>query len=96
MRINKRVKKYISIGAWISDTPKDMPQITIPEDLPQKVPLSNSQISHYITYEGLGFCIYSYIPVKKIEDPHLKDLWIRARDAMQKVLEYLYKEESNA
>lgn len=95
MRINKRAKKYLSIGAWIHNTPKDMPRIEIPDDLPRNKKLSNTEISHYICYEGLGFCIFSYIPVKKIEDPRLKDLWVRARDAMQKVLEYLHEGEKN-
>lgn len=43
----------------------------------------------FIACEGLGFCIYSYIPANKIADGKLRSLWTKARRAMQDIVEHL-------
>jgi len=66
-----------------------MPPIEIPEPLP-KGKLTVEQIDEYIMYEGLGYCIFTYIDSKKIDDKNLAKLWVTAREAMQSIQEYLH------
>jgi len=46
-------------------------------------------IKAQVSYEGLGFCIYSYIRADKIADPHLRELWVKTRATMQEIVGYL-------
>jgi hypothetical protein len=69
--------------------PKGMPAIEMPN--PPKGVLSNDDIAGIIMYEGVGFCIYSLIPAERIKDRKLRSLWVKARAAMQKVVEELYE-----
>lgn len=48
----------------------------------------------YVSYEGLGFCIYTMIDPARIEDPTLAKLWREARDAMRAVVNQLAKARS--
>ena len=67
-----------------------MPAIQAPEPLPREGQISSGAIrDDYVAYEGLGFCIYSYIPADKIQEPKLRKLWVKARQAMQEVVGYL-------
>jgi len=59
-----------------------------PEPLPSE-PLNASAVKDLVSFEGLGFSIYSYIPPGRISDLQLRALWQDARAAMQKVVEYL-------
>jgi len=43
----------------------------------------------WVSYEGLGYCIYELISPQKIADQRLAKLWDKARKAMQEVVEYL-------
>jgi hypothetical protein len=43
----------------------------------------------YISYEGLGFCVYEYIPPEMLADPKLRKLWTTARDALCEIVRYL-------
>jgi hypothetical protein len=73
-----------------------MPRIDEPEDLPKEPKLLNvADLSHYIAYEGLGFCIYHYIPYNRIQSDELKTLWKVARQSMQQVLEYVVQHEND-
>ncbi len=79
---------YPEPGTWIWDRPKGMPPICPPSDLPQG-PLSAGVIKAQVSYEGLGFCIYSFIKADRIADPRLRELWIQARATMQEIVGYL-------
>jgi hypothetical protein len=79
---------YPEPGAWVVDQMKGMPTVHPPDPLP-KGPVSAEVVKEHVSYEGLGFTLYSYIPAKRISDPKLQALWREARAAMQKVVEYL-------
>jgi len=76
-------------GGWVLDTGKGMPKIEPPEPLPRGQ-LDTEIVRDVISYEGLGFAIYSLIPASRISDPWLKKLWVKARNEMQRVVEYVY------
>lgn len=79
---------YPEPGVWIWDQPRGMPPLNAPDPLPPG-PVSNETVAEHVCYDGLGFTIYSLIPVDRIEDPKLRKLWVEARSAMQKIVEYL-------
>jgi hypothetical protein len=79
---------YPEPGVWIVDKMKGTPDINPPEPLPHG-PISAGMVKEQVSYEGLGYTIYSYIPADRIDDPELKKLWREARVAMQRVVEYL-------
>ncbi len=67
-----------------------MPEILPPKEHVDSCALSAHEIrEQYIAYEGLGYCIYHYIPTAKIADNQLAALWMAARTAMQDVVDYL-------
>ena len=76
-------------GAWVTDTWKDMPSTPPPEPLPKGKLTAGEIRDDYISYEGLGFCVYTYIPASKIQDVKLANLWRKARSAMQAIVEHL-------
>ncbi len=80
---------YPEPGAWIFDKMKGMPDVDPPEPLPCDGLIDTVAVQEYVAYEGLGFAIYSLIPVERIFDSHLRTLWREARIAMQKVVEHL-------
>jgi hypothetical protein len=47
--------------------------------------MTTEDIRREVEYEGLGFCIYEYLPPNKIEDRVLRALWKRAKEAMRDV-----------
>jgi hypothetical protein len=53
--------------------------------------LSVEDVSQYVAYEGLGYCIYAYIAPEKITDPNLRRLWKEAQDALRKVNSFLLR-----
>jgi hypothetical protein len=76
-------------GAWVLDNVKGMPVMSPPPDLPEGKASTTEIRDWHVAYEGLGFCIYDYIPAEKIEDPKLRTLWKKARQAMQDVVEHM-------
>jgi len=76
-------------GGWVLDTGRGMPKIEQPGPLP-KGQLDTEIVRDIISYEGLGFTIYSLIPANRIKDRRLQKLWSDARAAMQKVQEHIY------
>lgn len=76
-------------GGWVLDTGKDMPKIEPPKPLPRGQ-LDTEVVRENVSYGGLGYCIYSFIPSDRIKDRRLRKLWKDARAAMQKVQEFLY------
>jgi len=72
-------------GAWVLNDTKGLPKLEPPGELPDGK-LSTAEIRDQVEYEGLGFCIYEYIPAEKIKDPILRALWMRAQDAMRDVV----------
>jgi hypothetical protein len=68
--------------------PRGMPAIRPPEDLPSGQ-LSAGQVKAQVSYEGLGFCIYSFIRADRIADEKLRALWAQARATMQEIVGYL-------
>jgi len=80
--------EYPEPGTWVWDRPKGMPSICPPLDLPQGL-LSAGIVKAQVSYEGLGFCIYNFIQADRIADLYLRELWIQARAAMQKIVGYL-------
>jgi hypothetical protein len=79
---------YPEPGAWVADTVKGMPDISSPEPLPQG-PLDAATVKEVVSYEGLGYTVYTYIPPERIADSQLRKLWQEARTAMQRVVGYL-------
>jgi len=79
---------YPEPGAGIFQAMKGMPPVEPPESLPEGL-LSCDYVRDYISYEGLGFSIYTCIPAELIEDASLRALWSDARLAMQRIVEYL-------
>jgi hypothetical protein len=58
--------------------------------LPQNRQLTAQEIrDEYIAYEGLGECIWGYIPADMIGDKRLEVLWREAHRAMVAIIEYL-------
>jgi hypothetical protein len=81
-----------SIGTWINDIPKGMPKVSMPAGLESEPKLlDNKTIKHYVSYEGLGFAITTYIPVDRIEDEKLKEMWDEAKQKMIEIIDYLEK-----
>lgn len=90
MKRRRRHPLYPEPGAWVLDQSQGLPSIERPEPLPRDRLLSAGTIrDDYVAYEGLGYCIYDYIPPEKIADPKLRQLWKGARRAMQDVVECL-------
>lgn len=89
-RKSKRHPLYPEPGAWVLGNTKGMPEV-----LPPKAPVDGHALTaqevrdQYVSYEGLGYCIYYYVPTDKIADKQLAKLWEQARLAMQSVVEYL-------
>lgn len=79
---------YPEPGGWVLDKTKGMPDILSPDPLPSG-PISASDVKDHVSYEGLGYCIYGYIPAKRISDKQLRKLWEKARVAMREVVDYL-------
>ena len=55
-------------GLWVFDIPKGMPRVPCPEPM-SPGPISNQEAYDLAEYNGLGECVLSYIPSKKIADP---------------------------
>ena len=93
--LNKIVEKA-AVGEWIDDLPKGFPKQEIPEPL-KKIKktsdflLDNEEIYDYIMYEGLGYCIMTYIQAENIQDEKLKDMWKNCRKQMLEILKYVAK-----
>ena len=85
-RRKKRIKP--EPGTWVNDEIKGMPKLHPPDDVP-KSRITASQLREYIEYEGLGFCIYQYIPAERILNKRLAILWRKARIALAKIVDYL-------
>ena len=79
---------YPEPGGWVIDEIKGMPKMQPPEPLPSG-PISVRQLKEQISYEGLGFCLHSYIPEDRIGDISLRKLWHEARLALQKIVDFL-------
>jgi len=81
---------YPEPGAWVVGTRQ---RTGLPEIYPPEHGVSNGmtldQVRDYVAYEGLGYCLCSFIAADKIKDPTLKKLWAEARQAMKKVIVYL-------
>ena len=82
-------REIISMGAWILDKYKGMPEIEIPPPLP-KGKLTVEEIRNYISFEGLGFCVQQYIDAGKIADVELAKLWVKTREKLKEIVEYVY------
>jgi hypothetical protein len=65
-----------------------MPALCPPSPLPAG-PLSVGVVKAQVSYEGLGFCIYSFIRADRIADARLRELWSKARATMQEIVHYL-------
>ena len=93
--LNEIVEKA-AVGEWLDDVPKGFPKQEIPEQL-EKIKktndflLDNDEIYDYIMYEGLGYCIMTYIQAEKIKDQKLSEMWTNCRKQMLDVLKYVVK-----
>jgi len=79
---------YPEPGTWIWDRPKGMLPICPPFSLPTG-PFSVGVIKEQVSYEGLGFCLYSFIRADRIADPKLREMWVKTRAMMQEIVMYL-------
>lgn len=67
-----------------------MPKLQQPEPLPRDGKLSSQAVrDEYIAYEGLGYCVFEYIPAERLADPELQGLWKVAQEAMRDIVGYL-------
>lgn len=93
--LNKIIEKA-AVGEWIDDLPKGFPKQEIPEPL-KKIKktsdflLDNEEICDYIMYEGLGYCIMTYVQAENIKDEKLSKMWIDCRKQMLEILKYVAK-----
>lgn len=94
--LTKAQKDWIGIGAWINSRPPDLPKVTIPPELPRGTKLTVGQVSHYISYEGLGYCIFAYISPNKILDEKLADMWKKTKEQMIEIVHYVAEHEYEA
>ena len=82
-------QEYVpNTGLWVFDVPKGMPKIHVPEPLPTG-PIDNQTVYDACAYNGIGDCIAEQIPSRRIADPKLRKLWKKAKEAQEKVWEYL-------
>ena len=88
-------QKYVPVpGMWVFDTPKGMPNIQVPNDLPSG-PLDNQEVYDQCVYNGIGDCVFEYIPSRRIADPKLRKLWKKASDAMNEAWRYLIDDDES-
>ncbi len=81
-------KKRYEPGDWVNDMPDGMQKPSPPKKLTESK-LSAHEIRELAAYEGLGFCIHSFISSQRIADKDLRLLWARAKNSLQKVIDYL-------
>lgn len=86
-RKRKRHPLYPEPGASVLDSWDGLPKMKCPQLIEGM--LSVSDVADLVSYEGLGYCIFTYIPSGKIKDRELGRLWEKARKAMVVVLERL-------
>lgn len=87
----RKIAPTISQGAWVEDMPKGMPKIVIPHPLEKGQSLSNDDLREYISYEGLGFCVQSYIDSERIEDETIASQWKKVKEEMDKLVDMLWE-----
>lgn len=87
-QLSKKRLTYPEPGRWVLDTAHGMPEIVPPGPLPSRK-LSKQELQEYVSYEGLGFCIFEFIPTKSVADAHLAKLWRKARAAMADIIDCL-------
>ena len=80
-------------GAWVNDEMHGMPKLKTPNKIPAFIVITTAQVREHIEYEGLGCCIWEYIPSERISDKRLRLLWSNARNAMLKIVNHLEKQE---
>jgi hypothetical protein len=81
--------KFVPVpGLWVFHLEKGMPPIHAPCD-PPAGPLTNQDVYDKCLFDGLGDCVYDYIPPSKIADPKLRKLWKKAHDSMSEAWRYL-------
>lgn len=84
----------LSMGEWVDDMPKGMKVTPVKEPMEAcGDKLSNDDVKDEISFEGLGYTIYSYIPASRLADKELAKRWLAARQSMQEVVEYLWPGE---
>lgn len=54
---------------------------------------TNEALTEIVDIEGLEYAILSYVDPEKIADPVVKEIWLRAKEAMEELEEILLKEE---
>ena len=75
-------------GAWVVNEQRGMPKIQSPEPY-EDGPITTATIKEQVLYEGLGYCIYSWIPADRIKDKKLAKMFADAREKMQAIHKYL-------
>lgn len=88
----RRHKLYPEPGAWVIDNYQRLPRIDPPKIF-KLYDLTTKQVADLVEYEGLGYCIFSYISSEKIRDKALALKWKKAREAMLEVVLCLDRED---
>ncbi len=89
-RARKPHPLYPEPGAWVLSKTRGMPELDPPKPITQDTKLEAQEIrDQYVAYEGLGYCVYEYVPTGLIADKQLARLWQTARVALQEIVEYL-------
>jgi hypothetical protein len=86
----KEIRAKIADGTWVYDMPKGMSKVSRPEPLEHGKKLTLKDVRERVEYDGLGFCIFEFVPHTKIEDKELSKLWLKAKRAMDNIVTYLY------
>jgi ribosomal protein L40E len=87
---------YPEPGEWIEDRSQPrLPKIEPSQPLGKTERFDNEEIRDHIAYEGLGFCVYSYIGPNQIIDPKLRSLWADARIALRRIIRHIDEQEEN-
>jgi len=87
----RRISPVVSQGAWVGDDIKGMPKISVPPPLEHGGKLSKDEILEYVSYEGLGFCVQSYIDSERIEDGAISLQWKKVKEEMDKLVDILWE-----
>ncbi len=84
---HKRGKRYPEPGEWVDDHEHSLPDVSVMVSKDQQ--LTPEEVRDTIAYEGLGYCVYEIISPNRISDPHLRKLWLEARNSLYDIITYL-------
>lgn len=79
------VSEEIKQGAWV----KTLKNPGLPEPIPKDRKFTNEELRDVIAEEGIGYCVFDYIPADKIEDQEVAKVWQETYDLFTRIVELL-------